>query len=412
MDEPVYVGKGTFDDLLEKSMLQIFQYLPLKERIRNSRVSRNWLSVLSQLRESQETLVIGQCDFDNATYLELSICNVHPQHSETVSDTIVNIDDIALGKLLRSLKNLKSIFINAPIKMRLSDISETIEHIHFGHAMKDVITFDKKNFSQLKCITMSNMYGTEFFLDGITNLLTNHQLQLENVSVSEIQMFPCELIIQMPNLKQVRTIDAENKLDCFCKKHKLAIMDALPRLQYYSFSLFYWSDYDEACPMKWIVEFGSPTQVLTRKFFIDAYTNFTIGNVLELTKDIVHGLHVAVDNETTQLNYMATMNALKNLRLVFSPLTNETIISSIQHFLNIAPNLRYIHLRFPRNDVFQEAELLNSMLNEVYSFALNNPKRSVAFTLSGIGEPNDAFSDSRLPTNLAVSFLPIKINFF
>lgn len=411
MDE----NKLTFTDLFEEVKYEIFKYLNLNERVRCRYVCREWFSILSRLLHLQEALVIGQPEFDSAARMKLSLCNINPRHIETPYNTIdvseffkSNTEDAAVfGRLLKEFKNLKSVFIYTAVKMRLSDLPDTIEHIHFGHNTANVIAFDKTKFVKLTCISTIDANLDEDYSDGIMCLLKAQQLQLENVSVCEVPRSICEQIIEMQNLKQLFVFDFNSDFDDLYKERSLEIMDAHPKLQYFNmFTCIAFGPVPETlCPtdnIKWLVEFGSTTK-LDRQFVIDVFNAMPFVNTLEFAKDYVHGLHLKFVSDSQTWHYQTKLNNLKHLRLSFHKCISTAsdiheFRTMLENIFSLAPNIRSLHLRFCTGGTFQNNEFISMLLSSVCAFAVYNSKRSILFELSSFGQiPN---VNSILPTNL------------
>lgn len=409
----------TFTDLFEEVKFEIFKYLNLNERIRCRYVSREWLSILTRLLKLQETVVIGQPQFDSTARMKLSLCNINARHIATPFNTIDTNEliannaeggaDVALSQLLKTVKNLRSVFIYSSVKIKLSDLPESIEHIHFGHNTENVISFDKTNFLKITCISTLDAHLDTCFSDGITNLLKAQKLQFENVSVCEVPRTLCEQIIEMRNLKQLYVFDFKSDFDTLYKERNLEIMDAHPKLQY--FNMFSYFGPEMVCPtenIKWLVEFGSTSKPLDRKFLIDVFDVVPFGNTLEFGTDYVHGLHLTFLENFETRRYQTKLNALKYLRLTCYawPISTETLQLSLQHLFGIAPNLQNLHLRFFTNGIFESDECMATMLSVVCAFAQKNSRQTVLFEVSALGQTPHLHS--RLPKNLRVAFHSIQ----
>lgn len=405
----------TFNDLGDDLTLKVFEHLTLEERILCGRVSRRWSQVLSLLPIRQQTLVIGQSDFDSEIHMRLSLCNVHPHHAATDFDMINNeslsgLSERAFIKFLTSFKNLKTIFINAPVRIHLSDLPVTIEHIHFGHNIDNVITFDNINFPHLTCISTSYMVD-QMYENAITELIEPHKSRIENVSVWEIWHSLIDQMAHMRNLKQLLVVDSR-VLFGEIYNHGLTLMVVHPALQYFGVCLYNW----HVCPYKWVVEVGSPSAPFTGNIVKDVYQSNSFAKVVELSQDTITALHFNYqdnNDDEVYLKNIIQLNALTNVRISFGKLSNESIISGLQHFLRIGPNIQDIHLRFLCKQLFKDPELINALLNEVYSLAQMHPDRKVQLDLQfdlqfELGETEENyfdFIDFSAPDNLLVTFL-------
>lgn len=402
----------TFSDLFEEVKLEIFKYLNVNDRIRCELVCREWSSILSDLSILQKTLVIGQPVFDSTARTKLSLCNINSKHiatpfntvdtSELIKNNNENEEEI-LSQLLKTFKTLRAVFIYTPVKIKLSDLPDTIEHIHFGHNTENVIVFDKTNFLNLTCISTIDAHLDERYLEGITNLLKAQKQQFENVSVCEVPRSLCEQIIEMPNLKQLYVFDFKSDFDGLYKEKNLEIMEAHPKLQY--FNMFSYFGPEMVCPtdnIKWLVEFGSTTKPLDKKFIIDV---FEVENTLEFAKDFVHGLHLTFQDNFETIRYQTRLNALKYFRLTCQarPISAANLQLSLEHLFGIAPNLRNLHFRFFTHEIFPNDECLTVILGVAYAFARKNLSRPILIELSALGiKPNISLLDC--PKNLNVVF--------
>lgn len=407
----------TFSDLFEEVKLEIFKYLNLKERISCAYVSREWYIILSRLSILQETLVIGQPEFDSTDRMKLSLCNINSRHvvksfhTIDTNDLIRNsTEDVAIvvSRLLKTFTKLRSIFIYDPVPIKLSDLPDTIEHIHFGHNTKNVIAFDKTNFPKLTCISTIDAHLDEHYLDGLTNLLKAQKLQLENVSVCEVPRSLSEQLIEMQNLKQLYVFDFKSDFDALYKERNLEIMDAHPKLQYFNMFSYFWKEAE--CPtdmIKWLVELGSTNKPLDKQFVIDVFEVGPLVDTFEFAKDFIHGLYLTFNSDFDTRLYKAKLNTLKHVRLTCEvwPIVTENVQSSLQHIFDIAPNLQNLHLRFLTKEIFEDRVWIDTILNEVYQFARKNPTRPMVFELSALGiKPDTSFLNPHLPRNLSVIF--------
>ncbi|KAG4078277.1 hypothetical protein HA402_012987 [Bradysia odoriphaga] len=391
----------TFDDLFAEIKLEIFKYLNQNERIICEYVSREWRSILALLPVLQETIVIGQEKFDSTDRIKLSLCNINARHIATQFNTVdwymlkKNTSDDGqklVSRLLKSFRNLRSVFIYAPVKIKLSDLPDTIEHIHFGHTTGDAITFDKVNFPKLTCISTIDAHFDEHYLDGITNLLAAQKLQLENVSVCEVPRSLCEQIIEMTNLRQLYVFDFNSDFHNLYDERKLEVMDAHPKLQYFNMFLYYGHDLLQVCPtgcINWLLEFGSTARPLDRKFLIDVF-NVPIEDTFEFAKEVTHGLHLNFLHDIVDERFETKLNCLKDLRLSYHGLifTEDTLRLSLEHHLGLVPNVRNIQLRFFSDKIFKEEQWMTVILGTMSQFAQKNPGRTILFELSAFGEPS------------------------
>lgn len=419
------VNNLTFTDLFEELKLEIFKYLNLNDRIRCTFVSKEWSSLINhQLSNLQKTLVIGQPAFDSTARMKLSLCNINSRHIATLFNTVDtsglirnNADgdgdgDVVLSQLLKTCKTLTAVFIYSPVKIKLSDLPDTIEHIHFGHNAENVITFDKINFRKLTCISTIDAHLDELYLDGIANLLRVQKLQFENVSVCEVPRLLCEQIIEMRNLKQLYVFDFRSDFDGLYKEKNLEIMEAHPNLQY--FNMFSYFGPEIVCPtdnIKWLVEFGSQSKPLDKKFIVDVFEVFPFGRTLQFAKDYVHGLHLTFQHTFETRQYETKLNALEYLRLTCHawPISTASLQLSLEHIFGIAPNLRNLQLRFFNQEIFQNDECMTLILSAVSAFARKNLSRSIVFELSALGsKPYDSVPDLDFPKNLNVMFNLLK----
>lgn len=413
----------TFSDLFEEVKLEIFKYLNLNDRIRCALVSREWSSILSHLSILQKTLVIGQPVFDSTARTKLSLCNINSKHIATPFNTVDTSElirnnnedeDEILSQLLKTFQTLRAVFIYAPVKIKLSDLPDTIEHIHFGHNTENVIVFDKTYFLKLTCISTIDAHLDERYLDGITNLLKAQKQQFENVSVCEVPRSLCEQIIEMRNLKQLNVFDFKSDFDGLYKEKNLEIMEAHPKLQYFNMFWFSYIEPEFVCPtdyIKWLVEFGSTTKPLDKKFIIDVFKVFPFGNTLEFAKDFVHGLHLTFQDNFETMRFQTKLNALKYLRLTCQawPISAASLQLSLEHIFGIAPNLLNLHLRFFTHEIYPNDECITIILSVVYAFARKNLSRPILFELSALGvKPNISVLDSACPKNLNVVFNSLK----
>lgn len=395
------VQSVTFNDLFEEIKFEIFKYLNLNERIRCRYVCREWYSILFRLLNLQETLVIGQPEFDSADRSKLSLCNINPRHIVSPFNTVDACEliknntedgDKVFSDLLKSLKNLKSVFVYTPVKMKLSDLPDTVEHIHFGHCIADAINFDKTSFGKLTCISTIDAHLDSVYMDGITNLLKAQKLQLQNVSVCEVPRSLCEQIIEMRNLKQLYVFDFNSDFDELYKERKLEVMDAHPQLQYFNMFTLFAPGPEMVCPtdnIKWLVEFGSITKPLDKKFVIDVFDVTPFTDTLEFAKDYVHGLHLTFLHDfITITRYETKLTSLRDLRLSCRGwfFTADTLRLSLEHILLLAPNVRNFHLRLHTLGIFGNDEYMSIILKPISAFAIKNSKRMILFELSSFGE--------------------------
>ncbi len=413
----------TFTDLFEELKFEIFQYLNLNERIKCRYVSREWSSILSRLLTSQETLVIGEPEFDSTDRLKLSLCNINSRHTVTTPFNTIDLVELMrdggmddsqklVSQLMKSLKKLKSLFIYDPVKIKLSTVPDTIEHIHFGNNKENSIVFDKIIFPKLTCVTTIDAHLDDRYLDGITNLLKAQRIQLENVSVCEVPRSLCEELIQMPNLKQLYVFDFKSDFDLLYKEKNLEIMDAHPHLQYFNMFVCFAPGPEQICPtgnIRWLVEFGSTDKPLDRQFMIDVFNVMPFVNTLEFAKDLIHGLHIIILHDIELMRYQTRLNALNHLRLSYHGrvFTLDTLRLSLLHHLDLAPNVRNFQLRFFTHGIFEDEQWTTMIFGVVGAVAQKNSSRKILFELSAFGDASHV-NLPNLPKNLNVNVKTLK----
>lgn len=389
-----------FSDLFEEIKLEIFKYLNQNERIKCGYVSREWRSILSLLPVLQESIVIGQAKIDSTDRMKLSLCNINPRHIATPFNTI-DLDELKsyttdadgeqkmVSHLLKSFTNLRSVFIYAPVQIKLSDLPDTIEHIHFGNN-DNVITFDKIKFPKLTCISTIDAHLDDHYLDGITKLLEAQKLQLENVSVCEVPKSMCEQLIEMSNLKQLYVFDFRSDFDDLYKEKNLEIMVAHPKLQYFNMFTLSFGNSMPVCPtgnVNQLFEFGSTTRPLDRKFLIDVFYE---GDTFEFAKEVIHGMQLNYRHDIDAERPTTKLNCLRDLRLSYHDtlFTEETLRTSLEHHLSLVPNVCNIQLRFFSNKIFEGEQWMTVIMNVISTFAQKNANRTILFELSAFGEPS------------------------
>lgn len=426
MSQNDFTSHLTFNDLFDELKLEIFKYLTLNERIICQFVSREWSSLLSQLSIYQKTLVIGEPLFDSTDRMKLSLCNINARHIATPSNTIYSNalalwNDTAdgqserLSQLLQLCRNVKALFIYAPIRMKLSDLTDRIEHIHFGHNVVDAIVFDKTDFPSLRCISTIDAHLDEKYINGIVELLNGQKLQMENVSVCEVPGSLCQEIIEMKNLKQLYVFDFNSDFDSLYMEKSLEILDAHPKLQYFNMFVCPASDEPEepVCPtsnIRWLMEFGSKTEPLQRRFVMDVFYQIPFDATLEFSKEYLHGLHLVFPSDIETATYETTLSNLHDLRLSYQGTTfkEDSLRLSLEHHLKIAPNLRNVQVRLFRHGMFDaNTQWVSIIVETVAAYAQKNSGRSVVLELSAFGNTSPC-GMLPLPKNLQLIVKPLR----
>ncbi|KAJ6632934.1 hypothetical protein Bhyg_15799, partial [Pseudolycoriella hygida] len=364
-------------DLFEEIKLEIFKYLNQDERIICGYVSSEWRYILSLLPILQKTIAIGK-EKDSKDRMKLCLCNINACHIATPFNTI----DLCVLQRNQTDDGQKAI--------KLSDIPDTIEHIHFGHNIDKMITFDKINFPRLTCISTIDAHLDDHYLNGITNLLAAQKLQLQNLSVCEVPRSVCEQIIGMSNLKQLYVFDFHSDFEDFYNERNLEVMDAHPQLQHFNMFSFFRNN-RTICPTEGInklVEFGSSARPFDRKFLIDVF-KVHLSRVFEFAKDFIQGLHLRI-HDVGERRLHTKLNYLKDLRLSYhgSVFTEDTLRLSLEHHLNLAPNVRNIHFRFYSDKIFDGEQWMKLLLGTITTFAQKNSRWPILFELSAFGDPS------------------------